>query len=155
MVRPLVVNLLTKNTQKKVCLIVQCVMERVDMNTGEVITSRPYFRTKSEPILAATDVEEVYDNAVDRIKEKIANFLRQRSGWIFKSVIRLDIHTAVYMPLRGNTYIPLPPTLAAKKAIINPQNEDDQCFKWCVTRALNPVEQNAERIKNYEDKPKD
>ena len=26
------------------------------------------------------------------------------------------------------------------------QNEDDECFKWCVTRALNPVQGNPERI---------
>lgn len=25
-------------------------------------------------------------------------------------------------------------------------NEDEECFKWCVTRALNPVAQNAERV---------
>ena len=26
------------------------------------------------------------------------------------------------------------------------KNDDDECFKWCVTRALNPVSANAERI---------
>ena len=26
------------------------------------------------------------------------------------------------------------------------QNEDNQCFKWCVARALNPVKRVAERI---------
>ena len=36
--------------------------------------------------------------------------------------------------------------LAAKKAIINPKNEDDECFKWAVTRASNPVEKNSECI---------
>ena len=29
---------------------------------------------------------------------------------------------------------------------IRDRNEDDQCFKWAVTRALNPVNRNAERI---------
>ena len=33
-----------------------------------------------------------------------------------------------------------------KKAIINLKNEDDECFKWAITRALNPVEQISERI---------
>ena len=27
------------------------------------------------------------------------------------------------------------------------ENDDDQCFKWAVTRALNPVENNPQRIK--------
>ena len=26
------------------------------------------------------------------------------------------------------------------------KNEDDECFKWCVTRALNPVKRDSERI---------
>jgi len=52
----------------------------------------------------------------------------------------------VYKPLRGNSYIPLPKELANKKAIINLKNNDNLCFKWTVTRALNPVDKNAERI---------
>ena len=41
----------------------------------------------------------------------------------------------------------LPDKLKAKKAIVNMKNKDQQCFKWCVTRALNPVEKNAERVR--------
>ena len=53
---------------------------------------------------------------------------------------------AIYKPLKGSSYIPLPPVLANKKAIINMKNEDDQCFKWCVARALNPTDKDQERI---------
>ena len=52
----------------------------------------------------------------------------------------LDLLTVKYMPLCGSSYIPLPKFIAAKKAIINLKNEDDECFKWAITRALNPVE---------------
>ena len=38
-------------------------------------------------------------------------------------------------PLKGSSYIPLPSCLASKKAIINMQNEDEECFKWSITRA--------------------
>ena len=41
---------------------------------------------------------------------------------------------------------PLPGFLAAKKAIINLKNEDDECFKWAIARALNPVEKHSDRI---------
>ena len=51
-----------------------------------------------------------------------------------------------YVPLGDSSYIPLPKFLAAKKAIINLKNEDDECFKWAITRAINPVEKNAEHI---------
>ena len=51
-----------------------------------------------------------------------------------------------YVPLGGSSYIPLPQFLAAKKAITNLKNEVDECFKWAITRALNPTEKNSERI---------
>ena len=53
-----------------------------------------------------------------------------------------------YVPLGGFSNIPLPKFLAAKKAIVNLNIENDYCFKWAITRALNPVEKNSERIDN-------
>ena len=58
----------------------------------------------------------------------------------------LDLHTVKYVPLGGFSYIPLPRFLAAKKALINLQNADDECFRWAITRVLNPVEKHSERI---------
>ena len=56
-----------------------------------------------------------------------------------------------YVPLGGSSYIPLLKFLAAKKAIINLKNENDECFKWAITGALNPVEKNLNvLIKNFE-----
>ena len=60
--------------------------------------------------------------------------------------LSLDLHTVKNKPLGGSSYIPLPAFLAAKKVIINLKNEDDDCFKWAITRALNPVKNYPERI---------
>ena len=57
----------------------------------------------------------------------------------------LDHHTVKYIPLGGSSYIPLPKFLAAKKAIINLKNEDDEWLKWAITRALIQYK-NSERI---------
>ena len=62
------------------------------------------------------------------------------------SVLSLDLHTAKYVPLGGSSYIPLPKFQAAKKAIISLKNEDDECFKWAIRRALNSFEKNSVRI---------
>ena len=51
-----------------------------------------------------------------------------------------------YDPIKAYSYIPLDKKLANKKAIINIQNEDNECFKWCITRALNPKENHPERV---------
>ena len=82
----------------------------------------------------------------ETVLESLAKFQRQGSNWIFRSVLRLDLHTVKYTPLGSSSYISLPGFLAAKKAIINLKNDDDECFKWAITRASNPVEINSERI---------
>jgi len=106
------------------------------MKSGDVITASVPFVSKTVVNLDATDVSELYDNAVDKIQESMARFQMKGSNWRFKTVEKVHINTVVYRPLKGNSYIPL---LAAKKAIINMKNKDNECFKWCITRALNPV----------------
>ena len=83
---------------------------------------------------------------IEIILEKIATFQSMGSGWRFYSVIRLELHTVKYKPLKGETYIPLPEELAVKKAIINMENDDNKSFLWCVLRALNPKERNPKRV---------
>ena len=83
--------------------------------------------------------------------ESSAKFQRQGSKLRFHSVLSLNLHTVKYEPLAGSSYVPLQKFLAANKAIINLKNEDDECFKWSITRALNPVENHPERIdENFE-----
>ena len=125
-VKSQVVDLLNRNRQSKVYLVLMCVMEKVDMQTGEVITANPVFSSITETIVNATDVNEVHNAAVDKMMESMACFQMCGSNWRFRSVVRLEINISAYKPLRGNTYIPLPKKLAVKKAIINPKNEDDQ-----------------------------
>ena len=66
--------------------------------------------------------------------ESLAKFRKQGSNWRFRAVLILNLHTVKYEPLDGSSYIPLPCFLAAKKAIINLTIEDDECFKWAITR---------------------
>ena len=39
--------------------------------------------------------------------------------------------------MRSSSYLPLPDWVARKKAITNPQNDDEECFKWAVITAEN------------------
>ena len=114
-------------------------------NSGTVI--QPFaFHSNIEIILDGTDEEDLYETMVERIIEKIATFQSMGSGWRLHSIIRLELHTVRYKPVRGKSYIPLPGELNVKKAIINMKNDDNQCFLWCVLRALNPKERNPKRV---------
>ena len=141
-----VVSLLSQNRQTKINLVLTCTMERVNIKTGEVDSDDIPFRSLTEVVLDSTDVNEIYNKAKDKIMESMASFQMRGSNWRFRAVVKLDINTVIYKPLKGSSYIPLPAELASKKAIINLKNDDEECFKWCVTRALNPTEDNPHRI---------
>ena len=80
------------------------------------------------------------------IMEKLADYQRNGSGWHFKDVISLEIHTADYKTLKGESYIPLPDFLMRKKALFNMENKDNKCFLWSVLRYLHPQEKHSSRI---------
>ena len=51
--------------------------------------------------------------------------------------------------MQGSLYIKLLIELQnALKGLINLKNEDNECFRWCHIRYLNPQEKNPQRIKN-------
>ena len=107
-----------------------------------------FFHSETVENLEGTDESVIYNTFVQMIEERIQNFNQRGSNWRFQRVLSLDIHLTDFIPLRGSTFIPLPQKIATKKAVINMKNDDDQCFKWSVTRALHPVEKNSERITN-------
>lgn len=55
--------------------------------------------------------------------------------------------------MQGNSYISLPVKLQnSAKGLISLQNKDDECFRWCHIRYLNPQEKDAQQIKKTDRK---
>ena len=126
-------------------------MEKVDLKSGEVIAKDAAFHSETEVNLESTDSNELFSKTKETVLESLAKFQRRGSNWRFHSVLSLNLHTVKYVPLGGSSYIPLPKFLAATKVIISLKNEDDECFKWAITRAINPVEKTLNvLIKNFE-----
>lgn len=64
---------------------------------------------------------------------------------------RAFCHVVRYIPLKGNSYIPLPEELQnSRKGLINIKNYDDECFRWCHICHINPVNTNLQRITTKE-----
>ena len=138
-VRTVVTKVLKENRQIKVKMVLNCTMARTNLTTGEVIYGPALFASKIHENLEGTDINGLYNTMVGRILENLATFQSRGSNWAFMPITALEIHTVEYKPLRGHGLFPLPPGLVGKKAIINMKNSDDECFKWRITRALNPV----------------
>ena len=73
---------------------------------------------------------------IAHMKTQIENPALLNSRFRFDEVLFLDINFHRLNLTRGSSYLSLPDWLARKKAIINPQNNDEECFKWAVITAL-------------------
>ena len=144
--KPTILTFLRNNPNIKVQLALQCIMSKTDLMTGNVECTPAYFLSMTEINFPGGDVEDLYKTMMDKMLESLATYQQQGSNWVFDSVEELTLYTVKYEPLSGSSYIPLPKKLADKKAIINMQNKDNECFKWCITRALNPDDKHPERI---------
>ena len=121
-------------------------MTRKELFSESTQILNSHFNSETVENLEGTDESGVYGTFIQTIEERIQNFNQRGSNWRFQRVLSLDVHFTDFIPLRGSTFLPLPRKIATKKAVINMKNDDDQCFKWSIVRALNPVEKNSERI---------
>ena len=143
-----ILKLMRENRQTRVRLILNCEMTRKELFSESTQILNTFFHSETVENLEGTDESVIYDRSIQTIEERIQNFNQRGSNWRFERVLSLDAHFTDFQPLRGSTFLPLPSKISTKNAVINMKNNDDQCFKWSVVRALNPVEKNSERITN-------
>ena len=110
-----ITRVLRENKHTKVKLILKCNMVRE--KDGEIIIKPFDFHSKMEINLEETDENELYGVMIDTIEEKTQKLEHApETGWHFRSVINLELHTAEWVPLRGSSYIELPEYLKNKKS---------------------------------------
>ena len=124
-----------------VCEMEQQIIEKIKGKSKIIFNQdNAYFITETHTNIESIDVKVILSQMIKEILEKIGIYQRSGSGWYFKEVISLEIHTVDYKPIKASGHIPLPVFLMRKKAIFNMENQDDKCFLWSVLRYLHPVQ---------------
>ena len=109
--------------------------------------TQPYFNSTTTTILNELDIQDFYDQAVEEILNRIAKWISKGSGWVIERILNFYLNIVSYVPLKGRSYLPLPEELRnSRKGLINLQNDDNECFRWCHVRHLNPVQKNPQRL---------
>ena len=72
-----ITNLMIDTQQTKVKLILSCMMEHVDLKSGEVIAKEAVFHSKTEVNLESTNPNELFSKMKETVLESIAKFQRQ------------------------------------------------------------------------------
>ena len=79
-----------------------------------------------------SDLDEIMNEMIAHMKGQIENPALLNSRFVFDEVLLTNVNFHQLNLMRGSSYLPLPNGLARKKAIINPKNKDQECFKWAV-----------------------
>ena len=118
------------------------------MSDGEIVIKTAYFNSKVQTIINHTEINEALQMSKQNILNLISQWISEGSGWTIKSVDSHYLNIVKYKPLKGSSYIQLPYELRnSAKALINMKNEDNECFRWCHIRHLNPQDKDPQRIK--------
>ena len=118
----------------------------VKYSNDKKISKNGYFNSSADLIINETDIKLSLQASQQQILNKIAQWISEGSGWTIQSIENHYINIVNYNPLKGSSYIKLPQELK-NRSLINLQNKDNECFRWCHIRHLNPQEKDPQRIK--------
>ena len=123
----------------------------ISLKPGSDVTCIMHNRSDNIEIMIGKDnddiIEELFKSFIQKYEENLQNKMR---GSDFES----DGVNFLYYDFneislnRGGSYIDSPKWLKDKKSTINPKNNDDKCFQYAVTLALNldNIDNHPERI---------
>ena len=123
--------------------------DTIDSKTGKRLSiyKTAFFNGKAKTITKANDIEHELSMSRQEILNVIDKWVSEGLGWVIDRIDSHYINVTTYTPLHGSSYIELPTELKnPKTGLINIKNKDDECFRWCHIRHLNPQEKNPQRI---------
>ena len=129
--------------------------DTIDSKTGKHVNiyKTAFFIGKAKTITKPNDTEPELSMSRQEILDVIDKWVSEGSGWVIDRIDSHYINVTLYKPLNGSSYIELPMELRnSKKGLINMNNEDEECFRWCHITHLNPQIKYPERIKKEDKK---
>ena len=123
----------------------------VSLKPGSDETRVMYTRSFNEEIMEGSDTDEVIKSLFESFLKIYDLNLQEKmkgSDFAFDGVNSLYYDFNKTSINRGGSYIDSPQWLKNKKSTINPKNNDDKCFQYAVTLALNlnRIDNHPERI---------
>ena len=115
---------------------------------NEEVNKTAFFNSKPQTIINNVEIPKALQLSKQQILKMVAQWISEGSGWTIQSVDNHYLNIVQYQPTKGSSYIKLPQELRnGKKGLINIKNEDNECFRWCHIRCLNPQDKDPQRIK--------
>ena len=135
-----------ENKGRNVGTTLVCEMVRSDPGTGKEVSVEANFASGNRQLFGVADTDTTWTTMTEKMLKSFSEYQKRGSGWRLRRVVRLEVCVGEFRPFSGSKHNPLPKKIADKKAVINMENSDSECFKWAVTRALNPTINHPERV---------
>ncbi|XP_022168593.1 uncharacterized protein LOC111032525, partial [Myzus persicae] len=90
------------------------------------------FKTTATEIYPDSDIDSIVEQAYVKLLAEEDAYVSRGSGFTLEAIDGLLLGIYKYTPMTGSSYIELPAYIDRKRATINPQNNDHQCFKWAI-----------------------
>ena len=129
--------------------------DTIDSKTGKRVSihKTAFFNGKAKTITKVDDIEPELNMSRQEILDVIDKWVSEGSGWVIDRIDSHYLNVTLYKPLNGSSYIKLPAKRGnSSKGLINLKNEDNECFRWCHIRHLNPQMKDPQRIKKDDKK---
>ena len=123
---------------------IRCVKENVEGQERVELA----FNSLMMSVYRGSDLDQIVDGMIANMKFQIENPALLNRRFVFDEVLYLDTNFHPLNLMRVSSYLPLPDWLVRKKAVINPQNGDEECFKWAVITAENVGMKDPQRVSN-------
>ena len=132
-IRALIGNVLRKETSRRAIRVQTTTWLRFEKEDEYVDKA---FNSRMTPVYMLSDIDSIVQGMINHMAQQVDNPKLRDSKFVFDSILYTDINIHRLNLTRGSSYIPLPGWLEKKKAIINPKNKDNECFKWAVIAGL-------------------
>ena len=123
----------------------------ISLKPGSDETRIMHARSDNEEFMNGDDTDEIskglFESFLQKYEENLQNKMKG-SEFEFHGVTFLYYDFNKISLNRGGSYIDSPKWLKDKKSTINPKNNDDECFQYAVTLALNfdKIKKDQQRI---------
>ncbi|XP_050524619.1 uncharacterized protein LOC126896153 [Daktulosphaira vitifoliae] len=117
-----------------------------------VIENRSFKTAARTLCMADNDLHAILEEEFNKLMHEEEVYTSKGSGFSIDSVNGLLLSVYRYKPIGGSSYIKLPDSIEAHKAIINVKNNDEMCFKYSIMAKYVDAP-NPSRISHYLNAP--
>ena len=91
---------------------------------------------KQSRVFNDVGTQDYMQMAFDRFDKFINDWSEHGSGWQLEEIVNMNIRVSLVKIICGSGTVKLPPVLLGKKAVLNIDSPDGQCFQYAVVAAL-------------------